>query len=82
MINKEDIDAMSPDPETLEVCSVKLDDITVEFNKPVSTADTKYPYSISALNGSMGWFTRDGLIDRQKRMNTAIRLVLERTGKK
>jgi len=35
---------------------------------------------IEALGGSMSWFTAEEILDWQKRMNTAIALVLAKTG--
>lgn len=75
MISKEDIDAMKPEPE-VESVSIKLDDITVDYKKKSALPDR--PYRIEALSGSMDWFSAKELLDWQKRMNTAIRLVLER----
>jgi hypothetical protein len=79
MISNEDIAAMMPADPEIETVSVKLGDIKVDYEKPKHNAN-KRPYMIEALGGSMSWFTAEEILDWQKRMNTAIALVLAKTG--
>ncbi len=66
--------------------SVRLNDVEVEYKKKTQKAKDAHPamavaeYTVQTLSDGFGYFTREELIQWQKDMNTAINIVLSKTG--